>query len=66
LLDDAYRDKLHDKIAEEFWTPKDAEWRSEEQHISSPLKAAIAVNPQRWLHAARILKLANNVYISLR
>jgi hypothetical protein len=50
------------EINEEFWVRRSAEWHQEEHQIRSSLKAIEAVQPERYLNAARILELANKAY----
>lgn len=61
-LDQAYQDKLDNKISEEFWTRKSAEWQMEETQIRASLHALETAHPERLLDAAKTLELANKAY----
>jgi site-specific DNA recombinase len=61
-MDQAYQDKLDEKISEDFWLRKSAEWQAEEQQIRTSLQALIATRPERLLEASKILELANKAY----
>jgi site-specific DNA recombinase len=62
-LEQAYVDRLDEKITEEFWEAKSAEWQEEEQSLLGSLRELEqAENPERALDRVRILELANKAH----
>ena len=61
-MDQAYQDKLDDKIPEDFWERKMSEWRAEEQSIQIAISSLQESSADRILPAKRILELANKAY----
>jgi site-specific DNA recombinase len=61
-LDQAYLDKLDDRITEDFWRGKSTEWRDEEQCLLTSIGELNEAKPERLLDAVRILELANKAH----
>jgi site-specific DNA recombinase len=61
-MDQAYQDKLDEKIPQEFWERKMLEWTEDERQIQAALTRLEVPSSGRILGAKRILELANKAY----
>jgi hypothetical protein len=63
-IDQAYDDKVENKITEEFWLRKSTEWRAEEQEILAQ-QAPATPKTNQLLNLTKALELANKPIFSM-
>ena len=62
-MDQLYVDKLDGKVDEEFWTRKNADWKTEEGEILTQLARPMPTPEQHAMTVERALELANRAYL---
>jgi len=62
-MDQAYSDKLDEKISEDFWNRKNQEWLDEERNVWTAIRVLDEPIAERILALEKILELANKAYL---